>query len=156
MTLLRLSATAVLVLAACLLSAAAAKADLRLCNRTDSLIGVSIGYKTEAGWKTEGWWNIEANACEALLAGALSSRYYYVYAIDYDRGGEWGGEAYMCTHDKEFTIEGVNDCMARGFQRTGFFEIDTGNQVSWTVQLTDEADRGEAGRGEADQDVGGR
>ena len=42
----------------------------------------------------------------------------------------------MCTRDKEFTIKGIEDCLARGYDRSGFFEIDTGEQRSWTVQLT--------------------
>ena len=29
------------------------------------------------------------------------------------------------------------DCLARGFDRTGFFEVDTGEQRTWTVQLTE-------------------
>lgn len=95
---------------------------------------------------TEGWWNIEADACETLLAGTLSSRYYYVYAVDYDHRGVWGGRAFMCTRDKEFTIEGVSDCVARGFQKTGFFEVDTGKQAGWTVQLTEPTSRGVGGR----------
>ncbi|MGN6471299.1 MAG: DUF1036 domain-containing protein, partial [Rhizobiaceae bacterium] len=33
---------------------------------------------------------------------------------------------------------GVNDCFARGFQRAGFKEYDTGKQSSWMVQLTDQ------------------
>ena len=32
---------------------------------------------------------------------------------------------------------GTEDCLARGFDRTGFFEVDTGEQPSWTVQLTE-------------------
>jgi hypothetical protein len=43
----------------------------------------------------------------------------------------------MCSRDKEFTIKGTNNCLARGFDRTGFFEVDTGEQRAWTVQLTD-------------------
>ena len=43
----------------------------------------------------------------------------------------------MCTRDKEFTIRGTEDCLARGFDRTGFFEVDTGEQRAWTVQLTE-------------------
>ena len=66
----------------------------------------------------------------------LVARFYYVYAVDYDRGGEWSGKAFMCTRDKEFTIRGTDDCLARGYDRTGFFEVDTGEQPSWTVQLT--------------------
>jgi hypothetical protein len=71
----------------------------------------------------------------------LVARYYYVYAIDYDRGGEWSGHAFMCTRDKEFTIRGISDCLARGYDRTGFFEVDTGEQRAWTVQLTDSTEQ---------------
>ncbi len=66
---------------------------------------------------------------------------YYVYAIDYDRGGEWMGQAVMCTRDKEFTIRGIGDCLARGYDRTGFFEVDTGEQRAWTVQLTESSEQ---------------
>jgi hypothetical protein len=76
-----------------------------------------------------------------VLKGNLVARYYYVYAIDYDRGGEWMGQAYMCTRDKEFTIRGIGDCLARGYDRTGFFEVDTGEQRAWTVQLTESAEQ---------------
>ena len=76
-------------------------------------------------------------SCETLLRGALVARFYYIYAVDYDRGGEWSGQAFMCTRDKEFTVRGTEDCLARGFDRTGFFEVDTGEQQSWTVQLTE-------------------
>lgn len=114
-----------------------AAADFRLCNNTGSRVGVAIGFKDGEGWSTEGWWNLSSRTCETLLKGALVSRYYYVYAVDYDRGGEWSGKAYMCTRDREFTIRGIEDCLARGFDRTGFFEVDTGEQLSWTVQLTD-------------------
>jgi uncharacterized membrane protein len=114
-----------------------AAADFRLCNNTGSRVGVAVGYKDNDGWTTEGWWNLPARTCETLLRGGLVARFYYIYAVDYDRGGEWSGRAYMCTRDKEFTIRGTEDCLARGFERAGFFEVDTAEQRSWTVQLTD-------------------
>ncbi len=43
----------------------------------------------------------------------------------------------MCVAEKEFKIAGVSDCVARGFQRAGFQEYDTGEQANWMVQLTD-------------------
>jgi hypothetical protein len=43
----------------------------------------------------------------------------------------------MCSRDKEFTIRGTEDCLARGYDRTGYFEVDTGEQRAWTVQLTE-------------------
>jgi hypothetical protein len=46
----------------------------------------------------------------------------------------------MCVAEKEFKIAGVTDCVARGFQRAGFQEYDTGEQASWMVQLTDQQD----------------
>ena len=76
------------------LSAHPAMADFRLCNNTGGRVGVALGYKDAEGWTTEGWWNISARSCETLLRGALVARYYYIYAVDYDRGGEWSGHAY--------------------------------------------------------------
>ena len=125
----------------CLWSASAA-ADFRLCNNTSSRVGIALGYKSADGWTTEGWWNISSHACETLLRGTLIARYYYIYALDYDHGGEWSGQAFMCSRDKEFTIKGTENCLARGFDRTGFFEIDTGDQRAWTVQLTESGEHG--------------
>jgi uncharacterized membrane protein len=117
-----------------------AAADFRLCNNTGSRVGIAIGYKDSDGWTTEGWWNLSSRSCETLVKGQLVARFYYVYAVDYDRGGEWSGKAFMCTRDKEFTIRGIEDCLARGYDRTGFFEVDTSEQRSWTVQLTESTD----------------
>jgi hypothetical protein len=47
----------------------------------------------------------------------------------------------MCTRDREFTIRGIGDCLAHGYDRTGFFEVDTGEQRAWTVQLTESAEQ---------------
>jgi uncharacterized membrane protein len=144
-TVLRAFAGALLagILAASALGASTspAAADFRLCNNTASRVGIAIGYKDGDGWTTEGWWNLPARTCETVVKGNLVARYYYVYAMDYDRGGEWMGQAYMCTRDKEFTIRGIGDCLARGYDRTGFFEVDTGEQRAWTVQLTESSEQ---------------
>jgi uncharacterized membrane protein len=132
------AAIAALAFCAC---ATPAAADFRLCNNTGSRVGIALGYKDGDGWTTEGWWNLGARTCETLLKGTLVARFYYVFAIDYDRGGEWSGQAFMCTRDKEFTIRGTDDCLARGFDRTGFFEVDTSEQRSWTVQLTESTEQ---------------
>lgn len=118
---------------------APALADLKLCNSTPSRIGIAIGYKDTKGWTTEGWWNVASHTCETLLKGNLIARYYYLHAIDYDRGGEWRGTAKLCTKDTAFTIEGVSECSERGFKSTDFFEVDTGEEQNWTVRLVDPA-----------------
>ncbi|GLI93511.1 hypothetical protein LMG27198_25030 [Methylocystis echinoides] len=116
---------------------APARADFRLCNNTNTRVSVALAYTDGKSWLSEGWWNLRPTACETLLRGPLAAQFYYVYAMD-ERGGEWKGKAFMCTRDREFRIDGREDCFARGFDRTGFFEIDTGRDAkSWTVQLTD-------------------
>ena len=115
-----------------------AKADLKLCNKTASRVGVALGYKDKDGWATEGWWTIEAQKCLPLLKGDLIARYYYVFAVDYDKGGSWGGKSVMCTRDKVFTIRGIEDCEGRAYTKTGFFEVDTGEATDWTVSLSGE------------------
>ncbi len=37
-----------------------ARADFRVCNGTQNLVGVAIGYRAKEGWVTEGWWQVPA------------------------------------------------------------------------------------------------
>ncbi len=128
-----------------------ANAELKLCNSTSSRIGVAIGYKDKDGWVSEGWWNVDSQSCALLIQDKLRARFYYVYAFDYDKGGEWGGTINMCTHDVEFTIKGIDNCEGRGFKRSGFFEVDTQEQVDWTVKLTDQTEPQPAQSDNSDQ-----
>ena len=102
-----------LALGLALLGAGPARADLRLCNQTESKVGVSLGYRDTQGWVTEGWWELKPKGCETLLSGSLAARFYYVFAVDYTRGGEWGGRSLMCTRDAEFTIRGIERTASR-------------------------------------------
>ncbi len=114
-----------------------AAADFRVCNDTKSLVGVALGYREKNEWITEGWWQIPGETCASLVEGTLSSRYFYIYAEDADRGGQWRGDVFMCTADEEFRIQGIAECFARGFQKAGYFEVDTGDKESWMVRLTE-------------------
>lgn len=126
--------SAVLFLAALALPAPAL-ADLRVCNRTQNPVSVALGYKTPRGWQSEGWWIADPNGCATVYQGDLTSRFYYLFAADDIGGGAWDGSVFMCTRDESFTIFGVEDCLARGYERTGFFEVDTQNKTDWTVEL---------------------
>ncbi|MBN9033113.1 MAG: DUF1036 domain-containing protein [Rhizobiales bacterium] len=114
-----------------------AHAEFRVCNGTQNLVGVAIGYRAKDGWVSEGWWQVPATTCATLIEGELQSRYYYLYAEDAARGGRWTGDINMCVAENEFKIVGVKDCFARGYQQMGFKEYDTGRQGSWMVQLSD-------------------
>ena len=117
--------------------AAEVRADFRICNDTDNLVGAALGYREDGKWISEGWFQIPGNSCASLIEGDLGSRFYYIYAEEAERGGQWRGNIFMCTNEREFRIAGVKDCFKRGHLRTGFFEIDTGGRNSWMVRLTE-------------------
>ncbi len=127
----------ILLLSLLLWSAVPARADLRVCNQTATTISIALGYRAEAGWQSEGWWVTAPDTCATVFQGDLNAQYYYLFAADDISGGTWDGPVYMCTRDETFTIFGVEDCLARGYERTGFFEVDTKNRKSWTLQLTE-------------------
>ena len=89
------------------------------------------------GWQSEGWWVAPAGNCAIVYQGDLTSRFFYLYVADDIGGGAWDGDRFMCTRDETFTIFGIEDCLARGYERTGFFEVDTQNRTDWTLQLKD-------------------
>lgn len=115
-----------------------ARADLRVCNQTQNPLNIAMGHRGERGWQSEGWWLAGPNDCAIVYQGDLDARFYYLFASDDVGGGAWDGEVPMCTRDEVFTIFGVEDCLARGYERTGFFEVDTQNRTDWTLQLTEQ------------------
>ncbi len=116
-----------------------AKADFRVCNSTQQSVGVALGYRTLSGWVSEGWWVVPETGCKTLIEGPLFSRFYYFYAEAAQKKSNWSGSVTMCVQDSQFIIQGVHDCFPRGYQKAEFKEIDTGNQSSWMVQLTEES-----------------
>lgn len=122
-----------------LFSITPAYADLRVCNQTADPVSIALGYRATSGWQSEGWWVAAPAQCATVFQGNLNSRFFYLFAADDIGGGAWDGSVYMCTRDDSFAIFGVEDCLARGYERTGFFEVDTQNKTDWTLQLTDPA-----------------
>jgi uncharacterized membrane protein len=123
-----------------LFAAAPARADLRVCNQTTNPVSIALGYRADRGWQSEGWWVAPPEKCATVFQGDLNSvgsSYFYLFAADDIGGGAWDGQVYMCTRDETFTIFGVEDCLARGYERTGFFEVDTENNSDWMLQLTE-------------------
>jgi uncharacterized membrane protein len=140
-----------LVLAALAVSAAPARADLRVCNQSANQVSIALGYRADKGWQSEGWWVAPAGDCAVLYQGDLHSRFFYLYVADDIGGGAWDGDRFMCTRDESFTIFGVEDCLARGYERTGFFEVDTQNRTDWTLQLRDPVNNDTSGPDTGDE-----
>ena len=134
-----------LVLMALAASAAPARADLRVCNQSSNPVSIALGYRADRGWQSEGWWVANPGQCAVVFQGDLNSRFYYLYVADDIGGGAWDGDNYMCTRDETFTIFDTENCLARGYERTGFFEVDTQNRSDWTLQLKDPVNNDTAG-----------
>jgi uncharacterized membrane protein len=138
LSLLRLSfVIAGLMLVGLMVTAAPARADLRVCNDSSNPVSIALGYRAERGWQSEGWWVANPSQCAIVFQGDLNSRFYYLYIADDLGGGAWDGDNFMCTRDETFTIFDTDNCLARGYERTGFFEVDTQNRSDWTLQLKD-------------------
>jgi uncharacterized membrane protein len=129
------------------LPATPAFADLRVCNQTSDPVSIALGYRAERGWQSEGWWVAPPQKCATVFQGALNARFFYIFAADDIGGGAWDGSVFMCTRDESFTIFGVEDCLARGYERTGFFEVDTQNRSDWMLELTDNDAAGASANG---------
>ncbi len=127
------------VLSACaaLVALSPANANFRICNKSPNRMSIALAYIDGSGWVSEGWWNLKSGACDTILRGQLAAEFYYVYAMD-EHGGEWKGKTPMCTLTHQFRITGRDNCYSRGYDRTQFIEVDTGqNAKDWTVDLTD-------------------
>jgi uncharacterized membrane protein len=116
--------------------AAPAHANFNVCNKANLKVRVAIGGFDGTSWSSLGWWTIAPNSCTALLTHPLDARYYYLYATD-GAAGTWEGRTHFCvTPNAKFTISGRADCDKRGFDRRGFFEVDTGAAPDWTQTLS--------------------
>jgi uncharacterized membrane protein len=113
-----------------------AQAGFSVCNKAARPAKVALGRFNGTQWMSEGWWSIDARKCTKLLTGPLDARYYYVFATD-GHSGTWDGARYFCTGAAKFSIVGRANCAARGFDRRGFFEVDTGKKPDFTQSLSD-------------------
>jgi uncharacterized membrane protein len=77
-----------------------------------------------------------AQSLRVRAARPLAGTFYYLYASD-GAAGTWEGKTYFCVApDKRFRSVGRGDCAKRGFDRRGFFEVDTGKKPDWTQSLS--------------------
>src|SRR5215472_14073167 len=121
---------------ATVLAMSPAEAAFDICNKSDSSARVALGRFDGTHWTSQGWWTVTPRTCARLLNGPLQARYYYLYAAD-SGAGTWEGKTHFCiAPGAKFLIPGREDCTGRGFDRRGFFEVDTGNAPDWTQTLS--------------------
>jgi uncharacterized membrane protein len=111
-------------------------AAFNVCNRSGNAARVALGRFDGTNWTSEGWWTIQPKACAGILTGPLQGRFYYLYASD-GAAGVWEGKTRFCVApNARFKAVGRGDCAKRGFDRRGFFEVDTGKKPDWTQTLS--------------------
>jgi uncharacterized membrane protein len=114
-----------------------AQAALNVCNRTAHPVKLAVGRFDGAVWSSEGWWSLAPKQCQAVVPGKLIARYFYLVATDGGAGGWGGGRSFCIAADDKFTIPGRDNCAGRGYERKGFFEVDTGQAADYTQSISD-------------------
>jgi uncharacterized membrane protein len=125
-----------LTLAVLVAAAAPADASFTVCNKGSHAAKVALGRFNGRDWESDGWWTVKPKDCSKLLIGPLEARYYYLYATD-GRQGSWDGRHGFCVMGGKFSIVGRGGCAARGYDRKGFFQVDTGHAADYTHKLSD-------------------
>jgi uncharacterized membrane protein len=115
-----------------------ASSGLTFCNRTQDIVWSALAMDSQNKKQSQGWWRLQPGQCEKVIKDRLSDRFIYAFAAaEKGEGPEqtWGGTVQFCTRDSMFQIEDANDCAGRGFQSTGFLQIDTGGRPGITFEF---------------------
>jgi len=117
--LFRLNMTAIrlLMLATGLLSIDQAQARLEVCNQTDLVLMVAVGYDTTPGRTvSEGWWKLYPGFCEVPADVAFIDGSYFVHAESDPRSTmpvdrfSWGEERSLCAELSDFRLPNSAQC----------------------------------------------
>ena len=114
-----------------------AMASFSVCNATGYPTLVAFGFFDGEEWSSQGWWRIDAEGCAELSSDPLVGRYDYLYAVHEEVGGSWNGNRSFCVGSDAFRIRGRSDCLAQGYDRKGFYQVDTRDATEWTETLSD-------------------
>ncbi len=106
--------------------ASLAHARLEVCNKTDLVLLVAVGYDTSPQRTvSEGWWRIYPGFCEVPVDVALLEGNYYIHAESNPRSTmpgdafSWGEDKQLCVQLSDFRIADANVC-ANGDVTIGF------------------------------------
>jgi uncharacterized membrane protein len=135
-----LAATAMLLCAA-----APAKAALKLCNRTSTILYAATAAIRSPQSQTQGWTRIVPGDCQVARAEDLTAETYMIYArssLAYSGPAKaWGGGFPMCAADANFRFSQTGTmavCKEEGAFALPFAALDTKGRRSWTMTF-DEA-----------------
>ena len=134
-----------IALALMLLWPAAARADLKLCNRTSYILYAATAQTNNGVRQTQGWTRLVPGDCQTAIKGALSPQGVAVYA----RSGlahsgpqrAWGGKIAACVRDANFALNQsltAPSCTAPDSFSMPFAAIDTGGRGDFTMHFDEQ------------------
>src|SRR5215813_9256503 len=104
----------IFTIAASLVLATSARAELTLCNRTSYRMDVAIGLEKRANVETRGWFRLDPGQCRQALDGTLDADMVYVHARTPPVYGSaplpLNGQADFCIKSGDFEISNARSC----------------------------------------------
>jgi len=107
-----------------------ANARLEVCNQTDLVLMIAVGYDTaQDRTATEGWWRLYPGYCEVPVDVAFLKGAYYLHAESNPRSTmpgdafSWGEERKLCVQLADFRAPNANQCAAENVS-VGFNKVD--------------------------------
>lgn len=120
---------------------AVAHADYRFCNATSYVLDGAIAFETEGGPTSRGWFRMPPGECRAALEGPVAAQDYYVFArsIDAHEGSikYFSGNESFCIIERDFEIEGREQCAMRGYDSSDFLRVSTKGGDAWTTTFSE-------------------
>ena len=116
--------------ALCFFLVESALARLEVCNRTDLVLMVAVGYDTSEGRiASEGWWRVYPGFCEVPVDVAMLEGSYFLHAESNPRSTmpndafTWGEDKPLCVQLNDFRIPDGNFC-EQGTTAVSFNQVD--------------------------------
>lgn len=132
---------------ALVLTAQAAQASLRLCNRTSYVLYAATAVSEMADTTVKGWIRIAPGVCSTAIRGDLVASAYYVYArvsaAYSDTSHTWAGNTNFCVKDADFSLRLSTlsaSCPSPDSYELPFAAIDTHHMRSWTTTFRESPD----------------
>jgi uncharacterized membrane protein len=113
-----------------------ASAELRVCNRSTESVSIAAAYYSNDVAVSRGWYTASAGSCVTVVSGDLTQRFYYIRAEASTGGNVWGDDYTFCVTRTAFDVAGVRSCANAGYTGAKFFRVDTGDDASFTEDLT--------------------
>jgi uncharacterized membrane protein len=137
-------AAASIAVAACMLVARPAAAEMHLCNQTSYVLYAAIGFPSGSGTATRGWTRIAPGDCALTLREPLNEKTYYIYARSSQAHSgparAWGGLFRLCAKDTGFSLQtpaGAPSCGSDDAYPMPFAAVSPHGHASWTTTFTE-------------------